>query len=101
MTISDVFKVLQCGDPNGERPGGPGYSIPAEYDGTETYPRRDAGHGARLRTPTAAVPQFFIVLSATPPLDPAYTTFGTVDQATNRRDHSRAAKVRHHAGARS
>jgi peptidyl-prolyl cis-trans isomerase B (cyclophilin B) len=80
MTTSEFFKVLQCGDPNGDGSGGPGYTIPAEYDGTETYPAGTLAM-ARAADPDSGGSQFFIVYGDTG-LDPAYTVFGTVDQAT-------------------
>ena len=80
LTISDFFKVLQCGDPNGDGSGGPGYTIPAEFDGTETYPAGTLAM-ARAQSPDSGGSQFFIVYGDTG-LDPAYTVFGTVDQAT-------------------
>ena len=53
MTVSAGFEVLQCGDPTGTGGGGPGYTIPAEYDGTETYPAGTLAM-ARAAIPTAA-----------------------------------------------
>lgn len=80
MTVSEFFKVLQCGDPLGNGSGGPGYTIPAEYDGTETYPAGTLAM-ARAQDPDSGGSQFFIVFGDTG-LDPEYTVFGTVDQAT-------------------
>ncbi len=80
MTTSDFFKVLQCGDPTATGSGGPGYSIPAEFDGTETYPAGTLAM-ARAQDPDSGGSQFFIVYGDTG-LDPAYTVFGTVDQGT-------------------
>ncbi len=71
--------VLQCGDPTGTGRGGPGYTFPDEVDGSETY-----GPGVLAMANRGADTngsQFFIVY-ADSPLDPAYTVFGTVDDAT-------------------
>jgi peptidyl-prolyl cis-trans isomerase B (cyclophilin B) len=75
---STIF-VLQCGDPSGAGTGGPGYTIPDELTGTETY-----GPGtlamAKTDQPDSGGSQFFIVYRDTP-LPPDYTVFGQVDAA--------------------
>jgi peptidyl-prolyl cis-trans isomerase B (cyclophilin B) len=75
---SSIF-VLQCGDPSGTGTGGPGYTIPDELTGKETYP---AGTLAMAKTqePNSGGSQFFIVYQDTP-LPPDYTVFGQVDPA--------------------
>jgi peptidyl-prolyl cis-trans isomerase B (cyclophilin B) len=80
MTVSQGFEVLQCGDPTGTGGGGPGYTIPAEFDGTETYPAGTLAM-ARAIEPDSGGSQFFICFGDTQ-LSPEYTVFGTVDQAT-------------------
>lgn len=80
MTVSAGFQVLQCGDPTGTGGGGPGYTIPAEYDGTEIYPAGTLAM-ARAADPNSGGSQFFICYGDTV-LAPEYTVFGTVDQAT-------------------
>lgn len=79
LTVTQGFEVLQCGDPTGTGTGGPGYTIPDEYDGSETYP---AGTLAMANTgaPDSGGSQFFIVYGDTQ-LPPQYTVFGTVDAA--------------------
>jgi peptidyl-prolyl cis-trans isomerase B (cyclophilin B) len=71
--------VLQCGDPSGTGTGGPGYTIPDELSGDETY-----GPGtlamAKTTEPDSGGSQFFIVYKKTP-LPPDYTVFGQVDAA--------------------
>jgi peptidyl-prolyl cis-trans isomerase B (cyclophilin B) len=71
--------VLQCGDPSGTGTGGPGYTIPDELSGDETY-----GPGtlamAKTDQPDSGGSQFFIVYKKTP-LPPDYTVFGQVDAA--------------------
>jgi peptidyl-prolyl cis-trans isomerase B (cyclophilin B) len=77
-TPSTIF-VLQCGDPSGTGTGGPGYTIPDELSGNETY---GAGTLAMANTgqPNTGGSQFFIVYRNTP-LPPQYTVFGHVDAA--------------------
>ncbi len=70
--------VLQCGDPTATGSGGPGYTYADEVDGSETY-----GPGVLAMANRGADTngsQFFIVYDDSP-LDPAYTVFGTVDDA--------------------
>jgi peptidyl-prolyl cis-trans isomerase B (cyclophilin B) len=71
--------VLQCGDPSGTGTGGPGYTIPDELSGKETY-----GPGtlamANTGQPDTGGSQFFIVYQKTP-LPPQYTVFGHIDAA--------------------
>jgi peptidyl-prolyl cis-trans isomerase B (cyclophilin B) len=66
--------VLQCGDPTGTGTGGPGYTVPDELSGKETY-----GPGtlamANTGQPNTGGSQFFIVYQNTP-LPPQYTVFG-------------------------
>ena len=74
------FHMLQCGDPTGTGMGGPGYTVPDEYTGKETYP---AGTLAMARTsqPNSGGSQFFMVFGDTQ-LAPEYTVFGTLDDAS-------------------
>jgi peptidyl-prolyl cis-trans isomerase B (cyclophilin B) len=71
--------VLQCGDPSGTGTGGPGYTIPDELSGKETY-----GPGTLAMANTGQADtggsQFFLVYRSTP-LPPTYTVFGRVDAA--------------------
>jgi peptidyl-prolyl cis-trans isomerase B (cyclophilin B) len=79
MTTGKGFEVLQCGDPTGTGSGGPGYSFEDELTGDETY---TAGTLAMANAgPNTNGSQFFIVYGDTR-LNPAYTVFGTVDDAT-------------------
>lgn len=78
MTTDGIY-VLQCGDPTGTGRGGPGYSFADELTGEETY-----GPGTLAMAnsgPDTNGSQFFIVYGDTP-LNPDYTVFGTVDEAT-------------------
>ncbi len=81
------FEFLQCGDPffdptAGEADaktgtGGPGYTIPDEIDGTETY---EAGTLAMANTgqPHSGGGQFFIVFGDSQ-FPPSYTVWGHLD----------------------
>ncbi len=75
LTTAVIF-VLQCGDPTGTGTGGPGYTIPDELSGTETY---GAGTLAMAKTdaPNSGGSQFFIVYKDTG-LPPNYTVFGHI-----------------------
>lgn len=89
LTASDGLKVLQCGDPNGDGTGGPGYSIPDELptdladapadpsgQPLKVYPR---GTLAMANSgPDTGGSQFFMVYGDST-LPPNYTVFGTVD----------------------
>jgi peptidyl-prolyl cis-trans isomerase B (cyclophilin B) len=74
------FSMLQCGDPTATGMGGPGYTIPDELTGSETYP---AGTLAMAKTsaPDSGGSQFFLVFEDTQ-LSPDYTVFGTMDEAS-------------------
>jgi len=78
LTTSQIF-VLQCGDPSGTGTGGPGYTIPDELSGTETY-----GPGtlamANTGQPNTGGSQFFIVYQSTG-LPAQYPVFGTLPPA--------------------
>ncbi len=78
VTDQGIF-VLQCGDPTGSGRGGPGYTIPDEFEKITGYP---AGVLAMANTgaPASGGSQFFIVYADTP-LPPQYTVFGTMDAA--------------------
>jgi peptidyl-prolyl cis-trans isomerase B (cyclophilin B) len=81
--VTTGFYILQCGDPTGTGQGGPGYTIPDEATGDETYP---AGTIAMARVTDVAHSggsQFFIVYKDSPALQQdlgtqQYTVFGTV-----------------------
>jgi peptidyl-prolyl cis-trans isomerase B (cyclophilin B) len=78
-TAATGIFVLQCGDPTGTGTGGPGYTIPDELSGTETY-----GPGtlamANTGQPNSGGSQFFIVYKHTP-LPPNYAVFGHISAA--------------------
>ena len=80
--VSCGFYVLLCGDPLAIGTGGPGYTIPDEATGDESYP---AGAIAMARTadPHSGGSQFFIVYKNSPALNQhlgklQYTVFGKV-----------------------
>ena len=76
-TAESRIYVLQCGDPTGTGTGGPGYTVPDELSGQETY-----GPGtlamANTSQPDTGGSQFFMVYRNTP-LPPSYTVFGHLD----------------------
>ena len=77
LTLASTgIEVLQCGDPTGTGTGGPGYTVPDELTGKETYP---SGTLAMANTgqPHTGGSQFFVVYGNTP-LPPQYTVFGKV-----------------------
>ncbi|MCP9946483.1 peptidylprolyl isomerase [Streptomyces somaliensis] len=87
LTTQGIF-VLQCGDPQGDGTGGPGYSLPDEDlaslgkagpDGKVTF---GAGTVAMANTgsPDSGGSQFFLVYRDSR-LPPQYTPFGTLDAA--------------------
>jgi cyclophilin family peptidyl-prolyl cis-trans isomerase len=76
--VIDDF-VIQAGCPYGNGIGGPGYTIPAEFNATKHV----AGilSMARTNDPNSAGSQFFICLGPVPSLDGKYTVFGkTADE---------------------
>ena len=77
---SSIF-VLQCGDPTGTGTGGPGYTVPDELSGNESY---GAGTLAMAKTsqPDSGGSQFFIVYKDSSVLPQDYTVFGQLDAAS-------------------
>jgi peptidyl-prolyl cis-trans isomerase B (cyclophilin B) len=76
LVTSGGLYVLQCGDPSASGSGGPGYSIPDEITGRETYTRGVLAM-ANNGSPNTGGSQFFIVYKDSQ-LPPQYTVFGTV-----------------------
>lgn len=73
--------MIQGGCPQGTGTGGPGYTIPAEFNRTPHEP--GVLSMARTSDPNSAGSQFFICLEKVPHLDRQYTAFGrTADQAS-------------------
>lgn len=72
--------VIQGGDPLGNGTGGPGYSVPAEFNSDNPVPHRVGTLAmARSGDPNSAGSQFYIVLADGPAptsLDGQYTVFG-------------------------
>jgi len=80
--------IIQGGDPNtkdddrsNDGYGGPGYSIPAEFN--ERSHRRGIVSMARGSDPNSAGSQFFIVVKDSTFLDGQYTIFGQVVEGMN------------------
>jgi peptidyl-prolyl cis-trans isomerase B (cyclophilin B) len=83
LTVGAGLQVLQCGDPTQDPTqqgsGGPGYSF-----NDEVYPQLKYGRGILAMANSGANTngsQFFIVYGDASALTPAYTAFGTVDEA--------------------
>lgn len=81
VTTKNIW-VLQCGDPSGSGSGQPGYTVPDEAKGSESYPAGTLAM-ARFASPDSAGSQFFIVYKDSPDLQRGlgtlqYTVFGTV-----------------------
>src|SRR5580700_10824885 len=73
--------MIQGGCPDGNGTGGPGYTIPAEFNATKHEP--GVVSMARTSDPNSAGSQFFICLEKVPHLDRQYTAFGrTADEAS-------------------
>ena len=68
--------VVQGGCPKGNGTGGPGYTIPAEFN-TQKHVRGTVAM-ARSQHPDSAGSQFYICYGPTPHLDGNYTVFGKV-----------------------
>lgn len=77
--VSLGLSILQCGDPTAGGTGTPGYTIPDELTGSETY-----GPGtvamANTGSPDTGSAQFFLVYGEAQ-LPPQYTVFGQMDEA--------------------
>jgi peptidyl-prolyl cis-trans isomerase B (cyclophilin B) len=78
LTTSGIY-VLQCGDPTGIGGGGPGYNVPDELSGDESYTGGTLAM-ANAGRPDSSGSQFFMVYDETP-LPPEYTVFGSIDEA--------------------
>src|SRR6185437_9418473 len=73
--------MIQGGCPQGTGTGGPGYTIPAEFNATQHVP--GVLSMARTSDPDSAGSQFFICLEKVPHLDKQYSAFGkTADAAS-------------------
>lgn len=95
LSNMEGFKMLQCGDPNGDGSGGPGYQFANEYPTDQFAPGDPAtqepalykrGTIAMANSDRPGVPstgtnggQFFLVYGDTQ-LPPNYTVFGTIDE---------------------
>jgi peptidyl-prolyl cis-trans isomerase B (cyclophilin B) len=68
--------IIQGGDPDGTGNGGPGYTIPAEFNFRKH--KRGTLSMARASHPDSAGSQFYICLKRMSQLDNKYTIFGQV-----------------------
>jgi peptidyl-prolyl cis-trans isomerase B (cyclophilin B) len=73
--------VLQCGDPTGTGGGGPGYTLPNEVTGAETYDRGVLAMANMGGDAATGGSQFFIMLADAAGMPAQYTVFGAVDKA--------------------
>ena len=71
--------MIQGDCPDGRGTGGPGYTIPAEFNATPHEP--GVLSMARTSDPNSAGSQFFICLERVPHLDRQYTAFGRTADA--------------------
>jgi cyclophilin family peptidyl-prolyl cis-trans isomerase len=73
--------MIQSGCPEGTGRGGPGYTIPAEFNNLPHEP--GVMSMARTNDPDSAGSQFFACVARVPHLDNQYTVFGkTADEAS-------------------
>jgi cyclophilin family peptidyl-prolyl cis-trans isomerase len=73
--------MVQAGDPRADGTGGPGYTIPPEFNDKKHVP--GVLSMARGDAPGSAGSQFFICVAERPDLDGKYTVFGkTADPAS-------------------
>lgn len=76
--------MIQGGDPDGTGMGGPGYSIPGEFNsnGFENKLKHTRGvlSMARTQDPDTGGSQFFIMVADAPSLDNEYAAFGKVTE---------------------
>jgi peptidylprolyl isomerase len=71
--------VVQGGDPLGTGAGGPGYTVPAEFDSSKKYSQVRGTVGlARGQDPNSGGSQWYVVKQDATTLDGQYTTFGNV-----------------------
>ena len=68
--------VVQGGCPKGDGTGGPGYTVPAEFNKQKHV--RGTLAMARSQEPNSAGSHFYICYGSTPHLDGSYTVFGKV-----------------------
>jgi peptidyl-prolyl cis-trans isomerase B (cyclophilin B) len=90
LTTARALSVLQCGDPKGDGTGGPGYQFADEYP-TVQYPPGEPALKQAVVYPRGTLAmanagpgtngsQFFLVYRDSL-LPPAYTVFGTINEA--------------------
>lgn len=68
--------MMQGGDPSGQGTGGPGYTVPREFNARKHV--KGILSAARTPDPDSAGSQFFLMFTAYPSLDNQYSVFGQV-----------------------
>jgi len=68
--------MMQGGDPSGQGSGGPGYTVPREFNARKHV--KGVLSAARTPDPDSAGSQFFLMFTAYPSLDNQYSVFGQV-----------------------
>lgn len=89
--------MIQGGDPKGDGTGGPGYTVPAEFDPSLKHVRgaistARLGDGVNPKKESSGS-QFFIVHKDVPQLDGQYTVFGQVTEGLDVVDRIATAEV--------
>ena len=91
LTKGEGLKVLQCGDPNGDGSGGPGYTIAEENLQGATYTRGVVAM-AKTSAPHSTGSQLFLVIQDSQ-LPPQYTVVGHITKGLDILDKILAAGV--------
>ncbi|MCU0725003.1 MAG: peptidylprolyl isomerase [Planctomycetes bacterium] len=73
--------MIQGGDPKGDGTGGPGWTIPGEFDPSVKH-ERGVISMARSRAVDSAGSQFFVMHAQKPDLDGKYAAFGKLVDGT-------------------
>jgi cyclophilin family peptidyl-prolyl cis-trans isomerase len=75
--------VIQGGDPTGTGGGGPGYTIPDEFNTGLNHDVKGMLSMANTGQPNSSGSQFFVTLSPQPGLDGSYSVFGKLIKGEN------------------
>jgi cyclophilin family peptidyl-prolyl cis-trans isomerase len=75
--------VIQGGDPTGTGGGGPGYTVPDEFNTGLNHDVKGMLSMANTGQPNSSGSQFFVTLSPQPGLDGSYSVFGKLIKGEN------------------